>query len=271
MKIRHNLDTSVLRPLLTSPNKVKKYYEQELKYDKYISNYVRMEFLRGYIKSCIAFYFLLAMPQYDSFDEVLHIWSNKFAVREHKNIEIMISNLIKANECQNDKEKMLKYIADYIRRLIGKSFYKFKSIGNDRTYCRKGTIKFEFDPEQINKSFQDYLNKLSDNLEYKNCKINKFIKDIHKKELEQLIEQKSIKLDVKKEGFEKLIVCIEKIGEKDITCSYCSQLGDVVVALLNSIGWRIEHTDYSFDYLCSILDLEHKRHPYDGLIYKNNL
>lgn len=92
MRIKHNLDTSVLRPLLTSPHKVKEYYRKELSGSKYITDYVRMEFLRGYIKSCIDFYFLLAMPQYTSFSEVLSVWSNKFAIREHKNIEDYIQH-----------------------------------------------------------------------------------------------------------------------------------------------------------------------------------
>lgn len=220
MKIKHNLDTSVLRPLLTSPKKVKDYYAEELKNEKYVSDYVRMEFLRGYIKSCINFYFLLAMPQYNSFSEVLNIWSNKFAQREHKNIEIMVSNLLDANHCEADKDKMLKYLADYIRRLIGKSFYKFKGIGNDNTYCIKGKTKLAYDPNNINVSFKNYLELLANNQEYKKCKINFFLKNLHKASMDLLIENKTLSLESDRDGFDKIIIRLEGISQKDITCAY---------------------------------------------------
>jgi hypothetical protein len=188
MKEKHFLDTSVVRPLMTSPKKVKNYYTDKLKGEKYICDYVKMEFFRGYIKSLIDFYFLLAMPQYNSFSDVLHVWSNKFQIREHKNIEIMIANLLEFKGCLDNKEKSLKVIADYIRRLIGKLNNKFKMIGNDNTYCAKGKTKFIFNPFSLDESLRNFFDVIKDNEQYKKCQINNFIYKKQKENIRRVLK-----------------------------------------------------------------------------------
>ena len=267
MNEKHFLDTSVLRPILTSPPKVKEYYDSVLKGEKYTCEYVRMEFLRGYIKSSINFYFLLAMPQYTSFSDVLNIWSNKFQIREHKNIEVMIANLFEFNECLNNRDKSLRVLADYIRRLIGKLHHSLKKIGNDSTYCTKGELKLEFNPVELDESLRSFVNILQDNKQYKNCKINEFIKQKHKDDIKRIIEiaDKINELGNKK-GFDKIVESLKSLSEKEITCAYCSKLGDAIIALLSDVNWSLEHTDYSFNYLCEILNKKHSIHPYDKII-----
>lgn len=265
--MKHIIDTSVLRPLLTSPRKVKDYYKASLTGDIYITDYVRMEFLRGYIKSCINFYNLLSMPQYDSLSDVIHIWSQKYQNREHKNIEIMIANLLDKDAFSKDKEKLKLHIADYIRRLIGKSFTQFKNIGNDSTYCSKGNLKLDFDPDDIDGCFQNYLSILSSNEAYDHCRIENFLKQKNNISIERLIASKDIILESDPKGFLRLIKSLEKIDVNiKITCHFCSQLGDCIIAFLWQKGWRLEHTDNSFDYLCKVLEIEHYKHPYDGII-----
>jgi hypothetical protein len=184
---KHFLDTSVLRPVLTSSPKVKEYYQEKLDGEKYICDYIKMEFLRGYVKSAIAFYFLLAMPQYKNTSEVLHVWSNNFKIREHKNIEILLANLIAARKCTDNKEQTMQALADYIRRLVGKLNYNFKIIGSDNTYCTKSKVRLNFDPASLNESLRDFENTLKDNNQYKNCQIKKFIKTKNKEKIDLLI------------------------------------------------------------------------------------
>lgn len=262
----HFLDTSVFRVLLVSPKKVKDYYNKELINEIYVCDYVRMEFLRGYIKTCIDFFFLLSMPQYESFSEAFHVWTHKFQIREHKNLEAMVANLISSNKCSDDKEKMLNYLAEYIRRLISKSFLKYKKVGNDNTYCIKGRKKLVFDPKNPKKYFTDYLELLKDNNLSKSCSIEKFLKEKEANNIDKLFENKELNLVSKKDGFDKLINELSKLKEKKkISCAYCSRMGDSIIALINknNIEWRLEHTDNSFDYLCNILKIDHKSHPYD--------
>lgn len=267
MKEKHFLDTSVLRPIFTSPPKVKEYYASALKGEKYTCEYVKMEFLRGYIQSSIDFYFLLAMPQYNSFSDALHVWSNLFSIRKHKNIEIMIANLLKFNECLDNKVRSLRILADYIRRLIGKLHLSLKNIGNDNTYCIKGKLKLQFNPAELDESLRSFVNILKDNKQYKNCKINEFIKQKHKSDIEGIIE-KADKINElgNKEGFNKIVESLKSLGEKDITCAYCSKIGDAIIALLSDANWSLEHTDNSFNYLCEILNKKHSIHPYDKTI-----
>jgi hypothetical protein len=267
MKEKHFLDTSVIRPILTSPPKVKNYYIKKLKGDKYICDYIKMEFFRGYIKSSIDFYFLLAMPQYSNFSEVLYVWSHKFQIREHKNIEIMIANLLEFNGYLDNKEKGLRKLADYIRRLIGKLNQSFKSIGNDSTYCKKGKLKLNFKPHSIKESFLDFFNLIKDNEQYKACKIKEFIYNKQKDNIKILIEHgEKISGLGDKEGFNKLTKNLNQLNGKEITCSHCSKLGDAVISILSNNDMTLEHTDYSFNYLCKILNKKHNLHPYDKAI-----
>ena len=271
MKEKHFLDTSVLRPLLTSPKKVKNYYLQKLKGEKYICDYIKMEFLRGYIKSLIDFYFLLSIPHYN-ISEVLHVWSQKFQIRDHKNIVVMISNLLEFRGCIDNKEKSLRAIADYIRRLIGKLNENFKSIGNDNTYCKKGKTKLNFLPHSINESFRSFFDTIKDNEQYKMCKINDFIYEKHKNDIQKLIENaEKVKNSGNREGFDKIIRSLNKLSSKKITCSGCSKLGDAVISILVDNDMILEHTDYSFTYLCTILNKRHNLHPNDKLIMDNSV
>lgn len=171
------LDTSVLRPLLTSSKRVKKYYEATLHDKRYYCAYIRMEFLRGYISSCIDFYFLLSMPQYETFSDALLVWSNRFQVRSHKNMEIMLANIISYRNLSDDKEGSRRAIADYIRRLVGKLHLLCKDIGQDSTHCPKGILKIDFNPEEIEDSLRDFQTKIKDKNAYLNCRINYFVKN----------------------------------------------------------------------------------------------
>lgn len=271
MKEKHFIDTSVLRPILISPPGVKEYYKSKLSGDKYICDYVNMEFLRGYIKSAINFYLLLSMSQYDSFSAALNVWANKFEIRKVKNIQQMVSNLIEANECFDDKEKSKRVLADYIRRLIGKLHTGFKKIEHDSTYCTKGKIDLNYDPKNIKECFLSFEEALSDNNQYKQCNISDFIKDQYRKEIHEIVEKAD---DVSgshsrnKDGFNKIVEKLKELSEKKngITCAFCANLGDVVISLLSDPEWTLEHTDYSFDHLCEILNKKHRRHPNDTKI-----
>lgn len=267
---KHFIDTSVLRPILISHPKVKRYYKSKLRGDKYICEYVSMEFLRGYIKSVVGFYLLLNMPQYENFSDALYVWSNKFAIREHKNIEIMLSNLFEENKCGNDKEKSKRILADYIRRLIGKLNTGFKKIDHDNISCAKGRIELNYDPKNIDKCFRVFYEALSNNGWHKECKINDIVR-MYEKEIFEIIKKAdeiSASHSGNKKGFERIVEKLKELSEKEkmITCAFCATLGDVVIVLLSETKWILEHTDYSFNYLCEILDKNHRCHPNDTKI-----
>lgn len=267
MNEKHFLDTSVLRPILTSSPKVKKYYNSALKGGKYTCEYINMEFLTGYIRSTIEFYFLLAMPQYGSFAEALYVWTHRFGERKHKNIETMIANLLESGECVDDKQKSLRILADYIRRLIGKLYNSFKRIGNDNTYCTKGKLKLQFDPVKLDETLRSFVDRISDKEQYENCNINRFVKQINKNDIAEIIKKAhEISVPRDRKGFDKIIKNLKPLineDNKEITCFHCAKIGDAIIALLSNPSWCLEHTDYSFNYLCDILGKRHSIHPYD--------
>jgi len=254
---KHFLDTSVLHPHLTASPKVKQYYKNKLTGNIYICDYVKMEFLRGYIKSCIDFYFILAMPQYE-FADALNVWSHKFQIREHKNIEIMMSNLIRANAFHNDKQKCKRVITDYIRRLVGKLHENYRRIGNDNTYCPKGTLRLNYDPDNIEDSFKQFREILANNEVYKKCKINIFVKERNKSIFRQIAQSSKFNIGHNnRDGFDEIQKNINSITSKEITCAFCSKIGDAVICILSDKDWILEHTDHSFDFLCEILKKKH--------------
>lgn len=260
------LDTSVLRPLLTSSKRVKKYYQETLHDGRYYSAYIRMEFLRGYISGCIDFYFLLSMPHYETFSEALLVWSNNFQIRSHKNMEIMLANIISYRKLSDDKEGSKRAIADYIRRLVGKLHLLCKDVGQDSTYCPKGILRIDFDPEKIEESLRKFQLEIKDNSAYLNCRVNYFVKN-NKKDIFDKIANSHDQMkenDRRRKGFEKIACKIKEIKtDKDITCAYCSKIGDAIIAALSlSLSdCTLEHTDYAFDYLCPIVGQEHRLHP----------
>ena len=73
MKVKHFLDTSVLRPLISSSTRVKKYYENILEGNLYYSSYVKMEFIRGFIIPSMNFYSTLKMPNITSISDALSV------------------------------------------------------------------------------------------------------------------------------------------------------------------------------------------------------
>ena len=268
MKDKHFLDTSVLRPVLTSPLKVKEYYRESLSGDIYICDYIKMEFLRGYIKNCIDFYLILNMPQYSSFSDALAMWSQKFQIREQKNIITMMSNLLEHNDCINDKEKTAIILADYIRRLIGKLNYCFKNIGIDNTKCNKASIKLKYDPKNTQDSFRNYL----DDFKKSECNVNNFIFKNHKKSISKLINTVIKNEYGNRDGFDKIIKILNEMpDDKTITCAKCSKIGDMIISLLPPGDFQLEHTDNSFNYFCKVLNKQHRQHPNDGKILSDQL
>ena len=53
-----------------------------------------------------------------------------------------------------------------------------------------------------------------------------------------------------------------------ITCRVCEAIGDAIIALEMHQNMLLEHTDYSFDHLCKLIDKSHNRHPSEISVVK---
>lgn len=118
----------------------------------------------------------------------------------------------------------------------------------------------------IDTSFKDFISGYS-NEKSKECNLHLFI-ERHNKEIEKIKSNKEIKIaNSKSDGFDKIVEEIN--GGIKYNCTSCSKIGDLIIAIISPKEMRLEHTDYSFDYIMAVLDKEHYRHPSETEIIKN--
>lgn len=273
--MKHFLDTSVLRPLISSTKKYKKYYKEELSGTMYICDYIYMEFIKSFIRPIINFSFLLSCPNIETLGDAYHLWSHKFNTREIKVMMNFIADLLNNRNVDKNKlsdkeniEKVLFYIDDYIQRILLFIPYKFKNTGNDNTRCTKVNFVKEINYENLKDSLKDFNEKFNDKNNFKECNVYNMMLNKKKNIIDNIMQNGDLKiLNSDPKGFIKIVKEIKNISEK-ISCAKCSKLGDLIIAILCPSDMRLEHTDYSFDYLMSILEKTHKRHPSEASTVK---
>jgi hypothetical protein len=267
---KHFVDTSVMRPLISSSSAVKNYYLKELSESLYYCSYIRMEFIRGFIVPAISFYFTLRMPTILSISDAISLWSQKFQPRELKTILSMISGLLEGHQFDfndlKEKEKSCQIVADYIRRIMTIIPKKFKDIGIETNMCFKSNLKIDFNPDSLDKTFREFIDSFHAN-KVKDCNIHVFIEK-NNSQIEKIIDKRGLQIeDSNPEGFTEIVDELSS-GIKN-SCKYCSKIGDLIIALISPSDMRLEHTDNSFDYLMLILNKKHKKHPSE--VYLNKL
>jgi hypothetical protein len=259
---KHFIDTSVMRPLISSSSVVKEYYKQELTENLYYCSYIKMEFIRGFINPAISFYFTLRMPNIHSISDAISLWSQKFQTRELKAILSMFSGLLEGQRFDfndlKEKEKASQRVADYIRRILSIIPNKFKDIGVETKLCAKSNLDLEFLPNDLDNSFRTFLDKFNSKSQI-NCNLHLFIPR-HQKEINKIIANKNLVVSGSKpDGFQKIVE--ELSSQIKCNCTTCMRIGDLIIALISPKEMRMEHTDYSFDYLMLLLNKRHFRHP----------
>lgn len=262
----HFLDTSVLRPLMSSSQTYQAYFSKELPGDLYISAYVKMEFIRGFLINCMDFYGVLQNPKVLTISDAIHFWNNKFQPRKIKAVSTMIGDLLKSRrlnfESEGDKNRALRYIGDYIRRIFSSLESRFKTVGEYDKLCTKTFVKLKYNPNNIDETFLDYIEKFSHKRNSDSCGIRKFLSK-HQDQVDALKLRKDFSVaNSNSSGFQKILDNYEKVNlDEKVTCSKCYKIGDLIISLLAPTNMRLEHTDYSFDFLCGILEKSHYRHP----------
>lgn len=258
-----------MRPLISSSSAVKDYYLKELNENLYYCSYIKVEYVRGFIIPAIDFYFTLRMPNILSISDALSLWSNKFQNREIKAVLSMFSGLLENHRFNfndfKDKERSSQRVADYIRRIMSIVPNKFKDIGNENSLCPKSSLSIDFNPESLDKAFRDYLNTYRSK-SHNDCNLHLFLKKNQSK-INEIIDNENIRIkNSNSDGFKEIVAAL-KLDLKN-SCSNCSRIGDAIIALISPNDMRLEHTDYSFDFLMMILDKNHKRHPAESIIIR---
>lgn len=97
----------------------------------------------------------------------------------------------------------------------------------------------------------------------KHCAINHCLLQVHKTDVNTILQEKAPSSESDQRGYEKIVNTLAELVEapNKLSCNYCARIGDAVISLLCPSNMRLEHTDYSFDYLMAVLNKEHFRHP----------
>lgn len=278
---KHFLDTSVARSFLLGSGNYRDYFKKQLGTERlYISSFVLMEFKRSYICQILNFYFLLHMPNVQTIGDAIQVWSNKFKSSELKAVLQLISQLLSLrtldfNEIR-DKQKALRAIGQYVKRVEMKARRLFINIGKNETRCTRATLALKYqDQVDFTESFRIFLYNFNETGECSvKCRVNHFFINRNKIYIESFAKHSS-QLSNPKSAENKGIVNIsEKLksamqGKLAFSCKLCEEIGDAVIALEAPRDMRLEHTDYSFDHLCPIIGQPHYRHPSESAVIKN--
>lgn len=270
--MKHFIDTSVLRPIISSSTKSKEYYKNTLGDNLYYCEYIKMEFVRGFLIPAMSFYSTLNMPSIRNIGDALSLWSQNFNIRDVKAILSLVSAIFNTHNLDftklNDKETASIILADYIRKIYTYLPNKFKDIGLEKQMCNKMKNKLNFNPDDISTSFLEFIEKFNSKENHINCNLHLFLNK-RENQINKIYENCDMKIsNSDKKGFSQIINHLNKMEDNNYSCRDCSKIGDLIIGLLSPSEMRLEHTDYSFDYIMSILDKDHKRHPSEIKLHK---
>lgn len=278
---KHILDTSFLYPMILGPKFYKQYIVHNLGTTGfYISKYVQMEFVRGFLCPVLDFYFILDMPNIKTIGDAINIWSNRFSSRELKSILRFLSQIFSTRghnlEDLRDKKSALTAIEQIIFRISSILKRKFKNIGVNSTRCKRAEVPLKFAiPDDRKRTYQQFLYAFRDEKTCQSkCVVNEFFKCRFKSEVENFYKySEGISNPTKSQniGFIKIVKKLKKTVKKDVpvSCRVCGAIGDAIIALESNRDMRLEHLDYSFDHLCEIIGQPHFRHPSENTLMKS--
>jgi len=276
--MKHFLDTSVARPLLLSSSAYRAHLDSELSGNgRYISPYVEMEFMRGFVLPVMNFCATLEMASIGSFDDAIALWSNRYQIREIKSVLVFLAQVVGSQDLDGadpaDKSRIIAILASVVRRTVLNFRKQFTNNGTDPTRCSRAKLKFEIGTEDPDTDMREFAAAFDDKKQRRaKCSVDKFVlsryvrqRDAISKYLNQLPDLK--RNDQYKKVAGTFATMVEK-GPDSITCDQCSKIGDAIIAISFPSTMRFEDTDASFDHFCDALNKPHKKHISEVALHK---
>ncbi|MGB5293829.1 MAG: hypothetical protein WBP34_02655 [Thermoanaerobaculia bacterium] len=276
--MKHFLDTSVVRSLFSGTSAYREHLRSEIGLGrKYISNYIEMEFRRGFLVHLMEFYAWLELPTNRTYGEALRSWSHQWGGRL-KAVMQLAGDLCDVQgldpDDPSDKGKALLAIGRMIRRYELKLKGCFRNTGSDRTQCARATVKLSARLASLSEDLTAFQQRFNDKESCrKACRIDDVLLDRYRTEVARYVELAAAETDPGAKQFKKIAEHLDGLLQKGpaaCTCYRCGQVGDAVIALESPRNCRLEHTDTSFDYLCSSIGQDHKRHGHERAFFKES-
>ena len=238
------LDTSIQIKKITRPSIQKLIERLKSDYDVNSSFFVLYEFKSGLIRNLIEFYF--AVKVYNTIEEAIDYWSDKFQKRELKNKLLLDAVMVKINDSINTRNK-----DEYLAQLETAIFYIISSFKTDiknmvGNFQNDEIVKFKITGrDDYDKFLETYSNR-------KYIPLDKFW-TINLKELDKLLADKS---KFNTEDYEKVyehLVKIKNDCENANKIATNKKIGDVVIAVDCPQSYIIVSLDNFFQILCKIV------------------
>lgn len=160
---KHFLDTSVARHIILGSTPYRKYFEDYFGGDKlYVSKYVKMEFFRSFMCPVFDFYFTLDLPNIQTIDDALAVYSNNFKSSELKALIQFVGQIFRTRgfcfSSPLDKEKAVRSVGQVAVRQYYLFRNRFRDIGVNAARCQRADMVFKV-PRDSNKreAFQRFF------------------------------------------------------------------------------------------------------------------
>jgi hypothetical protein len=231
-----------------------------------VSNFIRMEYLRGVVVNLVDLYFLIKIS--DSISDALIDWSQKvMQERKLKVVLMTISKWIVGQEDSENKDKSMRRLGDLIVRLVYEFDETFQGRCKDRLKCRLGNLRFPrhaFSEDMLLRFYERFKaiqNGIPDCLlcpfrAKQQAELTRRRIDLHSATQQQTF--------AKNKGYvqqAKNIVVALASTDTLPKCRWCEQLGDTIIVLQAPAKAIIVTADRAYEAFGKILNREIRRLP----------
>ncbi len=226
------------------------------KYAYRTTQYLRMEFLRRWIKTGTELYFLAR--RLGSLEEALVTFSQRYSIREVKVVTFWAAKFISALHEAPTDEPTSKWGTTVLRLALTYDclFGRFASV---KTGCKRGEVRINQSAVTVREALQDFYERFEP--EDHICRVGELLEADEGFPLLRRIVRTDRKAHPaeSRRGFGTL-QCRAKdmLAEGGLPdCSACWKVGDLLIALEQPPSWVLYHVDHLFDALCPMFDSKH--------------
>jgi hypothetical protein len=249
-KKKYLIETSAVSVAInqSTPNHYQAFREAVSDGELWTSVYIRMEFVRRWIK----YFFRLAttLQHFRNIPDALRHENQSFSIRDVKAINELIASLV-------EKQGTLSVdaTADEIVRVAIWKLRKFDRLFQKKTNnacgCQIGGKKLHVDFNTLWDDVRSFI-KATGNVD--DCPINHFLDFRPLSDATTLVSGAAA---AETSAVKALLEVRRK--ETKVDCKRCKRLGDAVIALDQPRSWTLVHIDEAFDAICAALEKKHKR------------
>lgn len=226
-----------------------------------VSNFIRMEYLRGVVVNLIELYFLI--KESDSVSDALIDWSQK--VNQDRKLKIVLMTLhrwLVGHEDWQDKERSQRRLGEQAVRLVYEFDEVFKNRSPDRLRCSLGRVRFprQTFSEDLLLSFYERFRAIQSSVP--GCSLCSF-KDAQQRALRRqgidLHSSSQRKRFATNKGYVTQAERLEgamAVDDRFPKCRWCERLGDTVIILQAPKKAVLVTADRAFEAFGEILGRE---------------